>query len=195
MPGVLDGVAERVALSVPPAAGLADARPREAVLGPDVRPVIDLPGPPVPARRPDLRAGEGGVAVHEADAVAADVPAEEGDVPAAPDERLDAAAHLLAPVLVVAHAEHQGVGGEEVRIHLEVPVGRVVDAVAVGLEPLDEGPLPVRERLPPGRRVVEVGRVAVHVVHAVADDDSASYKSLRRVPQNFALLRQKISGL
>jgi len=29
----------------------------------------------------------------------------------------------------------------------------------------------------------------------VADDDSASYKSLRRVPQNFALLRQKISGL
>ena len=160
--GVLDGVAERLARPVPPAAGLADARPREPVLGPDVRPVIDLPGPPVPARRPDLRAGEGGVAVHEADAVAADVPAEEGDVPAAPDERLDAAAHLLAPVLVVAHAERQGVGAEKVRVHLEVPVGRVVGTVAVGLEPLDEGRLPVGEGLAPGDRVVVVGRIPVH---------------------------------
>ncbi|MCZ0982833.1 hypothetical protein O1L60_38630 [Streptomyces diastatochromogenes] len=82
---------------------------------------------------------ERGVPVGRVDPPPAGVGAEERDVPAVADERFRVGPHPFAPVFVVADAEDEVVGGEEVGVLVEVEVGGVLDGVAVALQPADEG--------------------------------------------------------
>src|SRR5689334_12918229 len=85
----------------------------------------------------------------ERDLPPARVSAEEGDVSAIADECLDVVAHPCRPVFVMADVQQQTVGAQHVAtvISVNVEVGTVVNRVAVGLKPRNEGCVPVAEGL------------------------------------------------
>lgn len=154
MAGLLHDVAVRLAWPVPPAAAVPVAHPGQTVL----RPPRARGGPPVVegAPRPALVAHHRAVALHQVNAPPAQVGREEGRTATGRDEVLHMVAHRLAPVLVVPHAHHQPVAGQQVGLAVHVQVGAELHLVAFGRQPPDEGGVPVREGLPRRAGVVVV---------------------------------------
>ena len=121
---------------------------------------------------PLLPAGQGAAVFLAADLPAAGIPAEERDVAAPADERLQVVAHRGRPVLVVPDAEDELVRLEELGMELEVAVGAVVERVPVALGPGDERQLPLAEL--PFQRPVEGDAVSLEIGPAVVGVEAAA---------------------